>query len=118
MMITPVFAAARPLKRLTRAGGTIVLWFATCMPLLALGPATARLPARQGYLLYPQAAICQLGTPARASQVISHSDHQSTADAEDAPPRARFRPRVTKDAVLPMSAVDVLYGRYRRANGD
>ena len=80
------------------------LWFVSTLPLFVLGPATAMPPPGPvGYLLYPQSNLCLLPTKDDAS---AH-----TRDAH------RFRPRLTQNAVLPMSAGDILAQSLARQRG-
>jgi hypothetical protein len=75
------------------------VWLLTsALTVLVMGPATAiSPPASRGYLLYHQTGLCIPNTP-RVS--VAAGD-----DPLARPPETHhFRPRVTKDAVLPMSS--------------
>lgn len=86
-------------RRVTWAIG----WIVAIVPILALGPATDELRERQGYLLYPHMEICV------TDAVAGHA--AAVPDALTPPVNLhRFRPRLTKDAVLPMSASAVFLG--------
>ena len=87
-------------RRLTRA----VAWLLSTLPLFVLGPAPAMSPPEPvGYLLYPQSNLCVLPAKDDAS-MHARNPH-------------RFRPRLTQDAVLPMSAGDILAQSLSRQRG-
>ena len=74
------------------------------LPLLSLGPATAISPPEHaGYLLYPQSNLCALPSQADA--------HEHSVNPH------RFRPRLTENAVLPLSAGSILASSLSRQNG-
>jgi len=99
-MTTMMRAVGDRMRRRARTG----LWLLSALPLLSLGPATA-MPQQQpgGYLLYPQSDLCIV--PAK-------TDPQAHAGDQH-----RFRPQLTKDAVLPMSAGNILAQSLARQHG-
>lgn len=75
------------------------------LALMVIGPATAMQPApKSGFLLYPRGSLCLAdlakGRSAKTTKVVFDP---KTSPREP----GRFRPHVTKDAVMPMSGNDL-----------